>query len=237
MTVDVEPLKRVIDANDLAQVAAMMTRDPQLHSAPLGCGGNGPLTWQTPLDYAIGTYARSPKLAECIEMLLAAGTATRYDAPAVLHVLRGDLSRLAGELDGDPSLVHRTFPELDVGATAQRGLTLAGATLLHVAAEYGAADAARLLLERGANVDARAAIDASGRGGQTPIFHAVAQWNDYGLAVAKLFIDSGADLSIRATLPGHYERPGEVIEATPLEYATMFPGDGVETRTLTLLRG
>ena len=45
MTVDVEQLKRAIDANDLAQVVAMMTRDPQLHSAPLGYGGNGPLTW------------------------------------------------------------------------------------------------------------------------------------------------------------------------------------------------
>jgi len=26
------------------------------------------------------------------------------------------------------------------------------------------------------------------------------------------------------------------MDATPLEYATTFPGDGVETRTLTLLR-
>jgi|SRR5579859_1447841 len=38
-------LKQAIDANDLARVNAMMTRNPALHSAPLGYGKNGPLTW------------------------------------------------------------------------------------------------------------------------------------------------------------------------------------------------
>jgi ankyrin repeat protein len=41
-------------------------------------------------------------------------------------------------------------------------LTLRGATLLHLAAEYGFFDATRLLLDRGADVNARADIDADG---------------------------------------------------------------------------
>ena len=49
-----------------------------------------------------------------------------------------------------------------------------GATLLHVAAKYGFLDATRLLLDRGADVNARAETDDStGVGGQTPIFHAL----------------------------------------------------------------
>jgi hypothetical protein len=38
-------LKQAIDANDLARVKDLMTRNPELHHAPLGYGKNGPLTW------------------------------------------------------------------------------------------------------------------------------------------------------------------------------------------------
>ncbi len=42
---EVGQLKAAIDANDLARVQALMTRNPSLHRAPLGYGNNGPLTW------------------------------------------------------------------------------------------------------------------------------------------------------------------------------------------------
>jgi hypothetical protein len=44
----------------------------------------------TALDYLIGTYARSPQLTACIDLLLEAGGVTKYDAPGVLDLLRGD---------------------------------------------------------------------------------------------------------------------------------------------------
>jgi ankyrin repeat protein len=94
--------------------------------------------------------------------------------------------------------------------------------------------AARLLIEFGASVNSPVEIDRAGIGGQTPIFHAVSQFSDWGLEVARLLIGYGADLAIRARLPGHYERPEEVVECTPLGYARRFPG--VESRTLDLLR-
>jgi len=50
-------------------------------------------------------------------------------------------------------------PDLDFGSTAARRLKLGGATLLHVAAEYGNVGATKLLLDRGADVNARAALD------------------------------------------------------------------------------
>ena len=180
----------------------------------------------TALDYVIGTYARSPeRLSACIDVLLAAGGTTKYDAPGVLEVLRGQLDRPAQQLDADPELVHRRFPELDCGNTAGRRLLLQGATLLHVAAEFGAVDAARLLLDRGADVNARATVDAVGVGGQTAIFHAVTQWDDRGLPMVRLLVERGAGLSVRVTLPGHYERLEEVLECTPLGYARRFPSE------------
>jgi ankyrin repeat protein len=332
---EVGQLKQAIDAEDLVQVKALMTRNPALHRAPLGYGKSGPLTWVaecrvpwgppsstrlemarwmlengsdvhqggdgplmraalnaqripmmellvsygadvnaqwngnfpilfaaceavnavslkwllehganpncgnaygcvTALDYLICIYVRSSQLPACIELLLAAGGKTKYDAPGVLELLCGRTERLAELLDADPELVHRRFPDLDCGQTGARNLLLRGATLLHVAAEYGNLEAAKLLLEHGAQVDACALVDEAGVGGQTPLFHAVTQFDDWGLSVAQLLVERGADLSIRVKLPGEYERPAEVVECTPLGYALRFPGG--EGKTVLLLR-
>src|SRR5947208_1431916 len=42
---DTGELKRAIDANDFERVKTLMTRNPELHRAPLGYGKDGPLTW------------------------------------------------------------------------------------------------------------------------------------------------------------------------------------------------
>jgi ankyrin repeat protein len=335
---EIGELKQAIDANDLERLKSLMTRNPELHQAPLGYGKNGPLTWVaecrvpweppsparlamaqwmiengsdvhqggdlplmraaligyripmmellvsygadvnaqcsgdfpiifapcesvdpealkwlldrganpncnarggTALDYLIGTYGRSPEqMSECIELLLAAGGTTRYNATGVLDVLRRPLDRLAERLDADPQLVHRRFPELDCGSTGGRRLLLQGATLLHVAAEFGVLDAARLLLDRGADVNARATVDDAGVGGQTAIFHAVTQFRDDGLPMAQLLVEHGADLRMRVKLPGHYDRTDEIVECTPLGYALRFmnePPSG-KGRTVAFLR-
>ena len=193
----------------------------------------------TALDYVIGTYGRSPELGECIDILLEAGGVTKYNVPPVLDLLRGRLDLLAKYLDADRTLVHRRFTELDFGSTGARLLKLNGATLLHVAAEYGNVAAANLLLDHGADVNARALVDEDGVGGQTPIFHAVTQFFDGGLPMTQLLAERGADLSGRVKLPGHYERPGEVVECTPLGYAIRFPAEEHKTqhnRTIELLR-
>jgi ankyrin repeat protein len=192
----------------------------------------------TAVDYAMATYARSPeRLSACLDLLLGAGGTTRYNAPGVLEVLRRQLDRLAERLDADSTLIHRRFPELDFGSTGARRLLLQGATLLHVAAEFGNVDAARLLLDRGADVDARAAVDNFGVGGQTAIFHAATQWRDHGLPIAQLLVERGADLGVRVKLPGHHERPDEVVECTPLGYALKFQRESLyEGRTVAFLR-
>src|SRR5687767_6853997 len=42
---EIGQLKQAIDTNDVDRVQTMMTRNPALHSAPLGYGKDGPLTW------------------------------------------------------------------------------------------------------------------------------------------------------------------------------------------------
>jgi hypothetical protein len=203
------------------------------HGANPNCDRAGRKYPGTALDYVIGTYSRSEQLRQCIDLLLEHGATTRYQIPALLDLLRGDMDSLAKRIDEDASLVRRTFDELDFGATARRALTLRGGTLLHVAAEYGNADAARLLVERGADVNAGATVDERGVGGQTAIFHTVTQFGDWGYAVAKYLIERGGELSLRVKLPGHYDQPDEVVECTAREYATLFPGG--ENKCLALL--
>jgi ankyrin repeat protein len=341
---EIGQLKQAIDTNDLDRVKTMVTRNPALHSAPLGYGKDGPLTWVaecrvpwespsparlamatwmlehgsdvhqggdgplmraalngyripmmellvshgadvnalwhghfpiifapcesldpaalnwlldhganpncrdhgykirdhsypgTALDYIVASYARSPqRLSTCIDILLEAGGVTKYDVPGVLQLLRGRLDSLAEQIDADPALLNRRFSELDCGQTGGRNLLLQGGTLLHVAAEYGSAAAVALLLDRGADVNARATVDEAGVGGQTAIFHSVTQFDDVGLPVTQLLVERGADLAVRVKLPGDYERPGEIVECTALGYALLFGGPP-QRRTVTLLR-
>lgn len=178
----------------------------------------------TALDYTIQTYPRDPRrLAACIELLLAAGANTRYSLPGVMTILRGRTDELAALLDADPALLHRRFPELDCGQSGGRRLTLRGATLLHVAAEYGFLDSASLLVQRGAGVNARADTDSDGVGGQTPLFHALTNHGARGSRLGKFLIERGADPAIRARVPGHYDRPGEVLDVSAAEYAELYP--------------
>src|SRR6202034_1420992 len=133
------------------------------HGADPNCGEEA--TWQstgksypgTALDYLLGTYIRDKEaLNVSISLLQEAGGRTQYDALGILATIRGDLESVTELLQGSPSVIDTRYPSLSIGTTAGRMLTLKGATLLHVAAEFGQVEVARLLLDAGADVNAGA---------------------------------------------------------------------------------
>jgi hypothetical protein len=199
--------------------------------------------YANPISMLIGTYSRDARgRGACLEVLADAGFALP-DTPAMaLH--RGRLDLLEAHLDRDPSLLERRFAEAEiyppeVGLRPGEGLhvtPVAGGTLLHLAAEFVDIDAARWLIERGADVNARAAIDPDGFGGHTPLFHAAVSLAVAapGDAMARLLLDRGADPNARATFRKQLRDTGdpaqeamrEFRDVTPIGYARQFQEPG-----------
>ena len=102
---------------------------------------------------------------------------------------------------------------------ATQGTPLAGTTLLHMCADYDELEIARWLLERGMDVDAKAAIDDDGFGGHTVLFGTVVSQPNFWMNhnnepqvahFTQLLLDHGADPNVRASLrkklhPGYGE--------------------------------
>ena len=115
-----------------------------------------------------------------------------------------------------PSLVHRPV-NIRCAFTP-----LLGASLLHVAAEFGLVRAATVLIEAGADVNAKAAVDDYGFNGHTPIFHTVCQRGNHCQPVMQLLLKHGAKADIRLagiTWGKSFEWETTIFDATPVSYA------------------
>jgi len=197
-----------------------------------------------PVDVVLETDSRDPAAKHRILELYAEHGLTLPDTPAMaLH--RGRIDLLEEHLRRDPNLLKRTFtheeiypPELGCHdeVTATHGTPLAGATLLHMCADYGEIEIARWLLERGMNADERATVDSEGFGGHTALFAAVVsqanqqpnKLGDPDAPFTRLLLDHGADPNVRASLrkqrhPG-YEIEGVHVyrDVTPLGWGEQF---------------
>jgi ankyrin repeat protein len=99
---------------------------------------------------------------------------------------------------------------------------LVGASLLHVAAEFGNADVARVLIEMGADVNAHAAIDEYGLNGHTPIFHTVNSSHNRSAPILKMLLRAGAssEFAVRGITWGKgFEWETTLFDVTPISYA------------------
>ena len=159
-----------------------------------------------------------------------------------MAVHRGRIDLLAELLRRDPGLLARTFsheeiypPELGCHADpslALHGTPLAGTTLLHLCVDNDEIEMARWLIEQGADVNAKAEIDADGFGGHTALFGCVvSQPYRVGLrrddGFARLLLDHGADPNVRASLRKRLrfvadESMHEYRDVTPLEWGQRF---------------
>jgi hypothetical protein len=198
-----------------------------------------------PVDVVLETDSRDPAAKHAILEMYAAHGLTLPDTPTMaLH--RGRIDLLEAHLGRDPSLLHRTFtheeiypPEMGCHdeVMATHGTSLAGTTLLHMCVDYDEFEIAQWLIERGANVDTPARIDAEGFGGHTALFGAVVSqptfWMNHGnrpvqARFAQLLLDHGADPNARASIrkqmhPGYGDNfLYEYRNVTPIEYGARF---------------
>lgn len=173
-----------------------------------------PVRGKSPVNWLTEMYARSDDFPNCLRLLLDRGAV--LDDPVIAPVLLNDAVALAAALRANPSLlVHRT--------TMISAFTpLAGASLLHVAAEYGNVDVARVLLEMGADVNAQAAVDEYGLNGHTPLFHTVNSNRNRSAPILRLLLDAGAksDVFLRGVTWGKgFEWETTLFDVTPISYA------------------
>ena len=189
------------------------------------------------LSMLLCTYGRDAAGKHaCLELLAGAG----YEIPdtPALALHRGRTDLLEAHLRRDSGLLGRRFTEAEIyppelGIQPGDGLTAtptAGGTLLHLAIEYDDLDTAAWLVARGADVNARAAVDEEGFGGHTPLYHAVVTLGRRDDAKARFLLERGADPNARTTLrkqlrdmgDAEKERLHTFHDVTPIAYARAF---------------
>ncbi len=187
-----------------------------------------------PLATLLQTYSRRPSgKHRCLEIMAENGLELPDSAPMALH--RGRRDRLEAHLERDRELFTRTFAHREIyprelgcspdESLALHGTPLDGATLLHMAIDFDEFELATWMLERGADPNARAAVDADGFGGHTALFATVvSQPFRVGACVddrsARLLLDRGADPNVRASLR---KRLRFVADETMQEYRDVAP--------------
>ena len=190
----------------------------------------------TPLDNAIHTYPSLPKRRqETIGVLLDAGA--EHADNALFDLLSGRRGRMRERIEAERGILNAPF---DIGANRNQslefgaqygGAPLKNTTLLHHCAEFGFEEEARLLIDMGADVNARATPDADGFSTHTPIFNTLTTNANSSFGVLELLLQHGADVGIRADLDLFiWERTvrGERCQlrgVTPMEYIALFPND------------
>ena len=179
-----------------------------------GVDPRAPIRGRPPIVWLTEMYSRSGNFPACVRLMLDRGAL--LDDPLVAPVLLDDRAALSAAIRSNPALLeHRT-------TMVSAYTPLVGASLLHVAAEYGNVNAARVLIDMGADVDARASVDEYGLNGHTPLFHTVNSNHNHCAPIMRLLLNAGATVEI--AVPGitwgkGFEWETTLFDVTPLSYA------------------
>lgn len=162
-------------------------------------------------------YTRTPRFKECIKAFVDAGL--HYPEKALLYVLLDDAEKLEEIIQQDPGTVFSNYSGFKNTYTP-----LTGGTLLHYSAEYNAVNCAKILVQYGADINAKAGLDEFGFGGHTPVFHTVNQNNNNSSEMMHFLLENSADLSL--TVSGiiwgkGYEWETWIPAVNPISYCLM----------------
>lgn len=175
-----------------------------------------PVRGKLPIVWLLEEYTRSDRLGDCLRLLIERGAV--LPDPVLAPILLNDADAIRAAVGATPALLqHRT-------SMRSAFTPLEGASLLHVAAEYGNLDAARVLVEAGADVNAAAAIDEHGLNGHTPLFHTVNSNRNRSEPIMRLLLTAGARTDVRLagiTWGKDYEWETTFFDVTPLSFAQM----------------
>ena len=189
-----EELIAAVDAGDAAAVGGMVADHPDLASARGGDGVSALLHARYRFDRAT------------LDALLAADPAMDiFDAAALGH-----LDRLRARIDEDPSAVNAFAAD--------------GFTALHLAAFFGKVEAARTLLQAGADVSTYGTNPFANQ----PL-HAAAAGRHH--EVCRLLLAAGAD--VEATQHGGFRPLHEAAGSGDVELAELFLSAGADATATT----
>lgn len=175
-----------------------------------------PINGKSPVNHLVEMYFRSDAFSACLRLLLDRGAV--LEDPDLEPVLLNDPSAIEAAVRADSNLFGHKVT-LPCAFTP-----LVGASLLHVAAEYGHIDAAAKLLELGAEVDVRADTDIFGLNGHTPLFHTVNSNANRSARVMRLLLEAGAraDVQLRGITWGKgFDWETTCFDVTPVSYAQL----------------
>lgn len=170
-----------------------------------------------PLIYELTSeYLRSSRFRDCVKVFVDHGL--HFEDKLLLSILLDDAESLNDQLKISPDGVHKRY-------TLRCAFTpLYEVTLLHICAEFNHISCARILVDRGADVNAIAGVDEHGFGGQTPIFHTVNQILNHSAEMLHFFLSKSVDLqiTIRGLIWGKgYEWETFIPSVNPISYAMM----------------
>ena len=192
-----------------------------------------------PLRMVLETYSRNPDgKHRCLEIL----AKSELPVTATMAFHRGRIDLLEAHLQEDVDLGERRYSYADIypfsrdGQTGLHGTTLDGTTLLHMAIDFDEQPIFEWLLDKGADPDARADVDADGFGGHTPLFQTVVSQSylcgrQKDASMARALLEKGANPNAKATLRKALrftddESVHEFHDVTPLAYGQQFQGRG-----------